>query len=387
MSNHMKTLGFTILSLVCTSVIVAAKPLEITNRAYMDNVLEVGAGQSSLSICDVNGDGRQDAVFANYLDNNVSVFLGNGDGHLAFVGSYSVGERPTDLATADINDDGKLDLVVANHETDYVTVLFGAGNGQFERTSQSKLTVNIKPHPHAVQLSDLDDDGRVDLIIDDRDNFGLYVMRGLAGGSFKAPGKLIKAGGDPYRGFAIGDINTDGKLDMVTPNQRSIGLLLNTNPSQLTFSLAELRQAESPFAVELSDINGDKQADLIVATGTSTVSMLPGDGKGNFLHDRKVTISTANGAKQIATGDLNGDGVNDALVTSWSGEVIAILGAVSGHETLRFSHSRIPNPWGVGMADFNQDGMSDFIIADGQSNLAVLYVSGRLKPNNQNEAE
>ena len=70
-----------------------------------------------------NSDGNQDLIVANYPDNNIIVFQGNGKGNLTEVGEYSVGENPTGIAAADINGDGNLDLVIANHETSYITLM------------------------------------------------------------------------------------------------------------------------------------------------------------------------------------------------------------------------------------------------------------------------
>jgi hypothetical protein len=85
------------------------------------------------------------------------------------------------------------------------------------------------------------------LIVDSRTHKGLLVLKGLGDGSFKTQGKLIDVGGAPYLGFATGDINGDGSLDVVTPNQREIGIILNNNLDKLSFTMKKL----SPFAILL----------------------------------------------------------------------------------------------------------------------------------------
>lgn len=226
-----------------------------------------------------------------------------------------------------------------------------------------------------VQLKDLNGDDNVDLIVDSRTYKGLLVLEGLGNGEFKKQQQLINVGGDPYLGFATGDINGDGKLDIVTPNQREIGIALNSSIDKLSFSLKKLAPFESPFAVELAEMTGDDKMDLIVASQGSIITIIPGDGRGSFLEEKKISIKTSSGAKQIAVGDINGDGIKDALVSNWSGDLLVILGSRTTFETISFENSSIPNPWGLVLADLNEDGKSDFIVASGGSKLAVVYLS------------
>lgn len=166
-----------------------------------------------------------------------------------------------------------------------------------------------------------------------------------------------------------------GALDLVTPNQRDIGIAVNSGSIEASFSLTKLEQPESPFSVELADLTGDSELDLVVATNGTSLSIFPGDGRGNFQENKKTVVNVASGAKQIAIGDINGDGIEDALISNWSGGLLAIIGSKATIKSYKFRHASIPNPWGVALTDLNKDGKSDLIIADGDSKLAVVYVS------------
>ncbi|WP_218418973.1 FG-GAP repeat domain-containing protein [Alteromonas lipotrueae] len=361
------------ISLLCAYAL--ADPIKIDDINYTSTIVEVGAGQPTIVASDINADGNQDVVIANASDNNIITYLSDGKGTLNRGGIFAAGDSPSGLALSDINADGHVDVVVANHETSYITVLFGKGGGTFVEPPHSPLNINVKPHPHVVKLSDLDGDETPDLIVDNRSHNGLLVLKGLSAGRFKTPGKVINAGGDPYRGFAVRDINNDGFEDIVTPNQRDIGVLLNTGDKQMRFSLSMLAQPESPFAIELADMNGDGNHDVIVATNGSVITIMLGDGRGNFLKVAKSEFNASAGAKQIATGDINDDGIDDVLISSWSGEVLAILGTKSSFKSISFKHPQISNPWSLAILDINQDGKSDFVIGDGDSKRAAVYVS------------
>ncbi len=350
--------------------------IEIGNGQFYSYVLKAGSGQPSVLFCDVNSDGDQDLIIADYSDNNIVVYQGDGKGHLNELNRIPAGDNPTHMDAADINGDGNIDIAIANHETSYITLLLGDGKGGFAQASHSPIKVDVDPHPHAVTLADLDGDDIEDLIVDDRTNTGLRVLKGKDNGQFVSQGTLIKAGGDPYRGFAVDDINDDGSLDMVTPNPSAIGIMINkVDKESLGFSLQTLDMSEAPFAVELADLNGDAHKDLIVATNGRVISIVPGDGKGGFTKKLESTLTVASGAKQIAVGYLNGDGIEDALISNWSGHFTIIFGGNDDFETVNLDHPEIANPWAVAMADLNNDGLSDMIIADGDSELAVVYVS------------
>ena len=352
---------------------------EIDLTEYSHSLLHVGAGQPSIAVCDFNTDGDLDVIFANYSDNNIIAFKGNGKGDLQESGRFSVGENPTSIDVADINDDGNVDIAIANHETSYVTLLLGDGEGDFKTTPHSVFQTDLSPHPHLVRLEDLDGDNKVDLVVDSRTHNGLRFYKGRANGRFESKSQLINTGGDPYRGFAINHINADDLLDVVTPNEDGIGVVNNTSSDTLSFTLKTLTPYEDPFAVELAKMNGDGKMDLIVASNGASIVIVPGDGNGDFREESKIQIKTASGAKQIAIGDIDGDGMKDALISNWSGELYAVFGGMAKIEVSSFELPNIPNPWGVALADLNKDGKSDLIVADGSSKLAAVYISNQEK--------
>src|SRR5579872_1462326 len=107
------------------------------------------------------------------------------------------------------------DLVVANHDTDYITVLHNDGRQRF--TSQT-LHVHSKPHPHTVAAADVNRDGRVDLITDSWGENRLTLLLANASGGWQTPGTPIEVGRKPYIDVVATDFDGDGKVDLVVPN-------------------------------------------------------------------------------------------------------------------------------------------------------------------------
>src|SRR5260370_28921516 len=185
---------------------------------------------------DFNGDGKADAVVANFSSNSISMMLGNGDGTLQPAVNYPVGAFPEWLAVADFNGDGKLDVAVASQGCSPckpgvlgggIWVLLGNGDGTL------RAGVNYAPtSAGSVAVGDLNGDGKPDLIVGSvTGSGGATVLLGKGDGTFQAPAVvgIVTAGGSA---IVIADVNGDGKLDIVSPNVPSghiAGLLGNGN--------------------------------------------------------------------------------------------------------------------------------------------------------------
>ena len=361
-----------------TIFLLAAGPpdlIRIGSVDFVQQTLDVGEGESQMISADLDNDGYQDLVVTNSSDNELIVFRGNHQGRLTRHSSFPAGQNPDGLAVADINGDDIADLVVANHETSYLTLLIGDSLGGFRPAANSPLTIDVSPHPHAVHAEDLDGDGHVDIVVDHRAGRGLLILKGLGKGTFETPGSVVRVGGDPYRGMAIGDVDGDGRLDLITPNPDHVGVVLSAGQSGMEFADATSLKAAAPFAVGLADFNGDGDLDVIAASdgSASHVQIFLGDGRGEFRAAEKSTFRIAAEAKSIAVGDINGDGAADALVSSWNSDVLVILGGVIDYQTVRL-HG-FETPWGLAIVDLNGDEKGDLVIADGIKSVATIYLS------------
>ena len=356
-------------------------------------VLEVD-GPTDVALADLNGDGHVDAVVAAA---GLHVLLGDGTGALREVGMVDGIANPSGIAIGDANGDGVPDIGVANHDTEHVTVLLGDGAGDFDLAPGSPLVAGVEPHPHAVLWADLDGDGQQDLLVDHRSGHAVLVLRGVGDGSFERPGVAIPVGGDPYRGMVLADVNRDGRADLLTPNEGEVAVRLaaagtagegdrgehgapeadgdgddHGQRSAFAFEEAPSVAVPGPFSIGVVDMTGDGIPDLVTASQRDGfVRLFPGDGAGGFgPASDSVPIAPSEGVA-LATGDVNGDGVGDAVVTSYTSPTVVVM--LGGGTIGRVTFDADRNPWGLDVADVDGDGRADAVVADEGAGRVFLF--------------
>ena len=225
-----------------------------------------------MALADLNGDGKPDLVVSNYnntifgINNHagtIAVLLGNGDGTFQAQNTFAAGYVTKSLAVADLNGDGKPDLVVGNLQsktgTYTVSVVLGNGDGTF----QSRRTFASGKVPSSVVVGDVNGDGKPDLVVANSNYKAIVsVLLGNGDGTFQAP-TTFAAGSTPFS-VTMGDVNGDGKPDLVV-NDRSLysaGVLLGNGNG--TFQTPSLFPTGSfPQFLLLGDANSDGKLDLI----------------------------------------------------------------------------------------------------------------------------
>jgi hypothetical protein len=350
----------------------------------------VGTSPGSIVIADFNGDGKLDIVTANEHSDDASVLLGDGKGGFSPApGSpFPAGHSPNDIAVGDFNHDGCLDLAFANHETQNLTVLLGNCRGGFAPAPLSPVIVAVKPHPHGIATGDFNGDGNLDLVTDSWAENRLELLFGDGKGGFTTPGAYVAVGKHPYQRVRVADLNGDGKSDIVSTNLEgdNVSILLGDGKG-------DFRQppgspfpcGDSPFNVAIGDVNGDGTTDLAIVNSPSSTSdrsgrdgltILIGDGRGGFTKLHGSPFATPPRPNMVAIGDVNGDGIADIVVSNPDSDSITIFlmsrnGAVANRYTLT-----VPgHPKGLAIRDLNGDGKADIVVTNSTTNSVTVILS------------
>jgi hypothetical protein len=296
-----------------------------------------GQDAYSVAVANLIAGGPPDLVVANEcaIDNcasgSVSVLIGNGDGTFNPAVSYATGgQTALSVAVADLIGKGIQDLVVANESSNSVGVLLGNGDGTF----QPAVTYATGGYnAYSVAVADLIANGPPDLVVANEcavescTNGSVSVLLGNGDGTFQAAVSYPTLGQNTYS-VAIGDVNGDGKPDVVVANQcvsssnctnGSVNVLLGNGDGtfQTALSTSTPFPLDFPAPLALADFNGDTKLD--VASGSGDVLLL-GNGDGTF--QSPLTLG-AFGAG-IAAADVNLDGKPDLAVTNGSNATILV---------------------------------------------------------------
>lgn len=268
-----------------------------------------GAGQNPRQIeaGDLDGDGRPDLVIANQV--NVALLFGLEGGDFAGPTILPVGQLEW-IELADADGDGALDLlsIPVGYNAAPLDVRYGAGDGTFPR----KGSYPMPTRTWSAAVADLDGDGRLDIAAPG--SARLCVLWGEGGRGFEVEeySAAPNANWLALSSVAIGDVNGDGRLDVLTVRRfqlERVNVFLGAGPHEPARALrmADLGYGAGhyPRALTLRDLDGDGDLDVATANGgTHDVSVLPGAVTRDALADEALqSLHPSRDATPVAADD------------------------------------------------------------------------------------
>ena len=316
----------------------------ITTASFAARVdFATGTNPISVSIGDLDGDGKPELAVTNYGSASVSVYRNTATSGTITTASfatkvdYTTGSNPRSVAIVDLDADGKPDLAVANTSVSTVSIL---------RNTSATGTISFLPkvdyatgaNPHFVAIGDLDGDGKPDLATANNGSASVSVLRNNSTiGTIALDAKVdFTAGAGPIS-IAIGDLDADGKAELVVTNFTDAGVSVLKNTAVSGFitstSLAakvDFASGAGAWAVAIGDLDGDAKPDLAVANaGVSTVSVLRNISAAFSITTSsfaaKVDFATTTATRCVAIGDLDGDGKSDFVTTNYTNATISVF--------------------------------------------------------------
>ncbi|HWP83074.1 MAG TPA: FG-GAP-like repeat-containing protein [Bacteroidota bacterium] len=302
--------------------------------------LSTGDSPREISVADLDGDGKLDIAVANQGSFTVTLFRNTStSGSISFSNAGTVATRnsPLSVAIGDIDGDGKPELVVPSSASDTVSVyrnLSTVGSISFAPAVHFPTGAT----PHSAVVADFDGDGKSDVAVSNNAAGTISVYRNtsttgsITTSSLAAP-VTFPAAANPAH-LVAGDVDGDSKLDIVVSNTGSavISVLRNTSTSGsiTTSSFAtkvDFPAGTNPLGISLGDVDGDGKIDIIVANvNSNTFSLYKNNStSGSISLSTQVTFGTGTGPAYSSLSDVDGDGRLDAIVTNGTSATVSVL--------------------------------------------------------------
>lgn len=372
------------------------------------SALSLGSSVDYLAVGDFNNDGYPDLVAIDTSNNQLLIFLNQGNGTFAAattVSSPAYGQISA-IAVGDVNADGNQDIAVIScgnlsfTETEVTLQVFtGNGNGTFNQPTNATTTVvdvpeQVEVNPGSMVLADVNNDQKLDLAYSLKETAGSFVWDidaavalGNNTGTFSGFATQVPAISSVNSGFPfvqtysvyVQDLNNDQKPDLLLSGFAGFFSALGNGDGTFQPAQQAISAAAETGPLALADVNGDGLPDAIV--GANYLAVYPGLGDGTFgppLSNYMADLATYG---SILVGDFNGDGLIDI---GSAGKYALILfgkggGIFAGAPVLSSAANPLAYPLDLSLfaaGDFTGSGNTDISLLYTPIGLGVSLLTG-----------
>ncbi|MEQ9098476.1 MAG: IPT/TIG domain-containing protein [Imperialibacter sp.] len=366
----------------------------VLNLNSFDNVtFDANSSSHQAKIADLDNDGWPDVVLLNKDNSSISIYRNNSsaneNGEVTFDPELALSgfSGPTDMTIGDLDGDGRLDMVVTNYISHTFSVVKNLsspgtlGQSSFTSFTISSVAASLNK-PSGVAVGDLNGDGKPEIIVGGEENAKLAVFRNrstfnqLNAQSFEfVHGSTASL---PYH-IAVADIDQDGLADILVSNSSSgISVLRNLGTAGEVTSVLLADKIDLAIGnvedIEIADVDGDGKPDIVTTEKVFRNSSTP----GNVTFAAGVILNTGQtNRKRIDTGDLDGDGSPEIIIGSNYIAVVKNLtepGVIieNSFEYFNLSLGNQSLTTGLFLGDLNRDGKSDMVISSAGKILVAI---------------
>lgn len=345
-----------------------------------------------------NGYGFSIRIFRNVGTNaavSAASFAAPVDFTVPRLGTYT----PYKITVVDLDGDGKLDLLVCGTGTDKLALWRNTSvPGSISTNSfTGPVLLTTGSDVRFARAADLDGDGRLDIVSANYGSSTISILRNiglpgtLAPESF-APRIDFPCGNGPYE-LAIGDLDGDGRPDIATVNTASsVSLFRNvcTNGVLDTNSFAarvDIPALSNGSSIAIGDLDLDGKLDLVAAfVQPLSISVYRNQAAPGVIDANSfapaVNFAVGNWVHNVVLADLDGDGRPDVATAGELPSYVSVFRNLSsaGHFDAGSLGTRIDfgagwNAWGLAIGDLDEDGRPDLVFANTYDDTLTIYAN------------
>jgi hypothetical protein len=361
-------------------------------------IVAAGRLPQRIAAADLDGNGLDDLVIANTLDNSLTVAFQQADG--SFISTFPalpVGVTPSDIALLDVDGQDGLDIVVSNRSSGDIDVLFNDPAHTFARTARyraglgvsglqdidGRLNPSSREEPVSLVAGQFTSDTLPDLVVVDRGAHQFGTLIGTPGGGFTNPQEDFRFStsqgldvNDRPGQVVAADFDRDGKLDIaiLMEDRGEVWLYKGLGNGRFTL-LSRVPAGNAPTGLAVDDVNNDGNPDLMVGNDFGDILFILGNGDGTF----RPFIRTDQRVPFVVT-DLNGDGVLDVVLGDQARDLassqirVPDTGDFTPGAFQRDGRNGLIGPGDVVQADLDGHYGTDLIFANTGSNNVLVYL-------------
>ena len=316
------------------------------NNVSFANKQDVNTGSFPLgaSFADFDGDGMTDMIVSNYNSNTISVYRNTStSGSISFSAaqSYATGTRPGYAQVADIDGDGKPDIIEANNSSNSLSIFINTSSGTGNISFATKVDVTVGSAPSIIAIADIDGDGKVDIVCPNQGASNIYLLRNTSSGAgivnFSTSVLTSGVGSSGPRGVSIGDLDGDGKPDLVIANSYAGTITIYKNNCSAGFisfgskTDYTMNSGTTTMTTQIADLDGDGKLDILVpnANTNNFITVLRNNSSGGNISLQSLinyTIGVGSSSPSfIAVADVDADGKPDIVTANTTTNTLSII--------------------------------------------------------------